>query len=200
MVQIKSELVLSELSEKNNGVLKIKDLTDLGVPKSSIYYFLKKYNYEKVGSGIYISKDAWLDRMKILQKRLKNAIFSHDTALFLFNMTDVAPSTYSMTVINGYNTRHLKNDPIRIFRTSKHLFDLGITEIETPFGNKVKVYNVERTICDLLRNRNKLDIRFIQEGLKNFIRTKNIDYRLLEEYSRKFRVSKILNTYLEILL
>lgn len=200
MALIKKIEIVKKLSKNNKGILKIKDMSDLGFSKSSIYYFLKKYNYKKIGRGIYISKDTWVDEMKILQKRLKNAIFSHDTALFLFNMTDVAPSTYSMTVINGYNTRHLKNDPVRIFRTSKHLFDLGITEIETPFGNKVKVYNVERTICDLVRNRNKLDIRFIQEGLKNFIRTKNINYRLLEDYSRKFRVSKILNTYLEILL
>ena len=70
----------------------------------------------------------------------------------------------------------------------------------TPFGHSVPVYNMERTICDIIRNRNNTEIQTFQTALKQYVKRKDKDLRLLMQYATKFRVDKILRQYLEVLL
>lgn len=68
--------------------LQIKESTNM------IFTSLQKKQLEKVGYGIYASSDSWLDPMYLLHLRLKQVIFSHETALFLHSMTDREPIHY----------------------------------------------------------------------------------------------------------
>ena len=72
--------------------------------------------------------------------------------------------------------------------------------IKKNFGNKIRVYNLERTICDILRSRNRIDIQIVSDALKKVIKIKSLDYILLSKYAKKFNVGTILNAYMEVLL
>lgn len=191
---------IEKLSEENNGVIRTSDVVKAGISKPSLAKFVADYGYEKVAMGIYLSPDVWEDRLFLLQLRCTNIIYSHDTALFLLDMTDVEPFSYTVTVKSGYNASHLRADDVKVFSIKKELFDMGVINIKTPYGNEVKVYNAERTICDLIRSRSQLDIRFLQDAIKNYVNSKDKNLHLLIEYSEKLRVSKILKKYLEVLL
>lgn len=191
---------IEKLSEENNGVIRTSDVVKAGISKPSLAKFVADYGYEKVSRGIYLSPDVWEDRLFLLQLRCPNIIYSHDTALFLLDMTDVEPFSYTVTVKSGYNTSHLRADDVKVFSIKKEIFDMGVINIKTPYGNEVKVYNAERTICDLIRSRSQLDIRFLQDAIKNYVNSKDKNLHLLIEYSEKLRVSKILKKYLEVLL
>lgn len=77
---------------------------------------------------------------------------------------------------------------------------MGVIEGETSFGNKIKVYNIERTICDILRSRNRIDIQILSDALKRVVKTKSLDYIILSEYARQFNMESILNTYMEVFI
>src|SRR5699024_9403146 len=117
----------------------------LGVPKPDFYDFIKENNYERVSHGIYASQDAWVDAMYILSLRSKQVVFSHETALFLHDLTDREPLAYSVTVKTGYNPSRLKADGINVYTVKKELYEIGSTTIQTPFGNTVQAYDMERT-------------------------------------------------------
>ena len=70
---------------------------------------------------------------------------------------------------------------------------------KTPNGNEIKTYNPERTICDILRSRNQMDIQFINEALKRYVRKKERNIDLLYSYAPQFRIQKIVRATIEVL-
>ena len=61
-------------------------------------------------------------------------------------------------------------------------------------------YNVERTICDLLRSRGRLDEETVISAIKNYAASSDKDLNLLAVYASRFRVDKVLKRYMEVLL
>jgi predicted transcriptional regulator of viral defense system len=138
--------------------------------------------------------------MASLQTRYKVAIFSHETALYLFGLTDRTPLFYSVTVPAGYNATPLKASGAKVYFVKRDLYALGLTAAKSPHDNDIKAFNLERTICDVLRSRNQIDIQLITVALKRYVNKseKNID--LLYSYARQFRIQKIVRDYIEVLL
>ena len=138
--------------------------------------------------------------MYLLHLRCAQAVFSHESALFFHDLTDREPSPYSITVKTGYNPASLQADGIKVYTIKKELHDVGIVTMNTPFGNPVPVYDMERTICDLIRSRSGIEMQTFQDALKQYAKRKNKDLRKLMRYAQMFRVGKLLRQYLEVLL
>jgi predicted transcriptional regulator of viral defense system len=153
-----------------------------------------------VDRGIYIIPTVLDDEMFNLQTRFKRGIFSHETALFIHDLTDRTPIKFSMTFPLGYNTSSLRRENVRYMRVNKEHFGIGVVWAKSPGGNRIRVYNAERTLCDLLRGRSNTDIQVLTDALKRYIRLKERDIPLLSEYARIFRVEKKLRSYLEVLV
>lgn len=184
----------------NNGIIQTSQITKLGISKPVLYQYMKENEMEQIAHGVYATKDAWVDTMYLLHLRCEQAVFSHETALFLHDLTDREPMEYEITVKTGYNPSKLKEDGIKVYTVKKELHGEGIVMMQTTFGNVVPVYNMERTICDIIRNRNNTEIQTLQTALKQYVKRKDKDLRLLMQYAVKFRVDKILRQYLEVLL
>lgn len=192
--------LLKQLNLNHGGIIQIADVTNAGIPKSYFYTYVVEKNLERVSHGIYVSKDTWIDEMYILSLRSQQAVFSHESALYLHNLTDREPLENSITVKTGYNPTKLKEDGIKVYTIKKELYHLGLTEINTPFGHMVKVYDMERTICDIVRSRRNIEIQTFQDALRSYVRRKDKNVHQLMEYANKFRIEKIMNQYLELLL
>lgn len=191
---------LERMAAANGGVLLTNAVVSAGISKPSLAEFVSRYGYERVERGVYCSPDAWRDEMYLLQLRCPKTVFSHDTALFLLDMTDQEPLRYTVTAGNGYNPSHLTADGVKVFTVKKGLFDLGVMKASTPFGHKVAVYDRERTLCDMIRSRSGMDIRSVQDALKAYAGHKGKDLHKLMEYAKLFHVDKRLEQYLEMLL
>ena len=191
---------LDMLFEQNNGIIKTAQVLEAGIVKSTFYAYAKRHGLEQVAHGIYISPDAWTDSMYLLHLRCAQAVFSHESALFLHDLTDREPSTYSITVKTGYNPSSLQADGIKVYTIKKELHGVGIITMNTPFGNPVLAYDVERTICDLIRSRSGIEMQTFQNALKQYAKLKEKDLRKLMRYAKMLRVDKLLRQYLEVLL
>lgn len=191
---------LDLLLVKSKGMIQTAQLRDLEITKTVFYRYVKDRDLEQVAHGIYASKDAWMDSMYLLHLRFGQIVFSHDTALLFHDLTDREPIEYSVTVKAGYNTSKLRSDGVKVYTVKSELVDLGLTVAQTPFDHTVPVYDMERTICDLVRSRNGIEIQVLQGAMKQYTRRKEKNLRKLMQYAAAFRVEKILRQYLEVLL
>ncbi len=192
--------LIDELIEKKKGIICTSDIVAAGISKPYFAEYAKKNSLERVSHGVYVAKDAWADSMYLLQLRFGKAIFSHETALYLHNLTDQEPLELTVTVPSGYNTTKLRELAIKAYTIKNDLHQLGLMELTNPFGNPVKVYNMERTVCDILRSRSKVEVQTFQDALKNYTKRKDKDLHRLMQYAATLHVEKILRKYLEVLL
>lgn len=192
--------VVNKLLQKNDGWITLKEVLAQGVSKYDFYALVEQARLEKVGHGIYVSDNAWPDPMYLIHLRSSQAVFSHETALFLHDMTDREPFHYSVTVRTGYNPHRLKKGGIKVYTIKKELHELGLIQVKTPFGHLVPVYDIERTLCDILRSRNGVEIQVFQDALKSYVRCKDKNLRSLMKYAEALNVNTILKTYLEVML
>ena len=191
---------IKNLIMANDGMIQTSQVMNIGISKTVFYQYVKDNDMEQISHGVYATKDTWTDAMYLVHLRCKQAVFSHETALFLHDLTDREPIEYEITVKTGYNPSKLKNDGMKVYTVKKELHGEGVVMMQTPFGHSVPVYNMERTICDIIRNRNNTEVQIFQMALKQYAKRKDKDLRLLMQYAVKFRVDRILRQYLEILL
>lgn len=191
---------LDHLLESQNGLLCTEQAMSAGITKPVFYNYVHSKELERVAHGIYLSKDAWVDSMYLLHLRFSHAVFSHETALFFHDLTDREPLQYTVTVKTGYNPTNLKEEGVQVFTIKVELHEVGLTTLQTPFGHDVPVYDMERTICDLLRSRSRIEKQAIRDALRIYASRRNKNLRTLMRYAELFRVEKILRPYLEVLL
>jgi len=188
------------LVRKQNNLLLASDLAALHIPRTYLSILEKRGEIRRVSRGIYTATDSLTDEMACIQARYKNAIFSHETALYLLGLSDRTPLAYSVTVPSGYNASSLKANGIKVFFVKSDLHMLGSIIVKSPHGNDIKTYNPERTICDILRKRSQIDIQIVNEAMKRYAAhpERNIDQ--LYRYAQEFGIQNIVRRYIEILL
>lgn len=191
---------LQALIEQSDGVLFARDIAEAGVPSIYLSEFLKAGKLERVEHGVYITPEVLEDRLFILQSCKNRIIYSHDTALYLHDLTDRDPLTYSVTVPTGYNTKRLVEDGLVVFSIKQDLYEVGVATMQTQFGRSIKAYNAERTLCDMIRSRSQMDGALLPDALKRYVRRNEKNIPLLMQYAETFRVAKLLRQYLEVLL
>ena len=191
---------IDKMVSECDGIIQTSQVTGAGIPKSVFYKYVREYNLEQISHGVYAVEDAWTDSMFLLHLRCEQAVFSHETALFFHDLTDREPSPYSITVRTGYNPSKLKADGIQVYTVKQELHSIGITTAQTPFEHLVPVYDMERTICDIIRSRSSIEIQTFQDALKQYSCRKDKNLRTLMQYAALFHVDKILRQYLEVLL
>jgi hypothetical protein len=195
----KKELLDTLLSE-NNGYLRTSEAIAAGVSKTYFFEFIHSHGLERVAQGIYMSQDAWDDGLFVIQARYPNATFSHETALYLLGHGEREPSPYSITLKTGTNSATLSKEGVKVYKIKSGLFELGLDSARTPVGHMVRIYNRERTVCDLIRSRKRIEIQEIQSAVKSYVRSKEKNIPLLMRYAKALSVEKTLRQYMEVLL
>ena len=186
---------------KEYDYLTFKDAKDHGISKYSFYQYIKDNNLEKIDRGVYIQKNNIIDELVLIYQRCPQVVFSHDEAFYFYNLSDREPLVHTFTIYSGYNTHRLKDKGnFKIYNVKRELLDLGKVLVKDNFGNEIPMYNLERTICDLVRSRNSIEIQEFTTVLKNYVKRKDKNLNLLMEYAKFFYISNIVRKYMEVLL
>ncbi len=189
-----------KMAKENNGTVTTAMVVAAGISRGNIKYLADRGRLEKSIRGVYILPEFWDDEIFNLQSRFKRGIYSHETALFLWDLTDRTPNRYHMTFPSNYNLKNPKEENIRCLQCKEGLYDLGVSEVVTPGGNMVKVYSVERTLCDILRSHSHVDIQVVTEAFKRYAARQDKNIPILSEYAKTLKVERKLRSYLEVLL
>lgn len=189
--------IIEELMKANNGYVTSKLISELGIHRMYLNIMKEKGIIEKVGNGIYIDSKEIEDSYYIFNLELPNIIYSHMTALYFHGLSIKAPNDkFDITVPNNYFNYKIKKH--NVFYVDKEIYSLGLTEVETPFGNKVRVYDIERCICDIIRSKNRMDLEQVKHAIRTYIKKKDKNINKLSEYAEKLGIKKEVIDYIEI--
>ena len=144
----------------------------------------------KMAHGIYASDDAWPDIFRQIQMQYASVIFSHESSLYLHGISEREPDPIAITVKRGYHSSSMKEYGLKIYTISPANIGIGLTVKESPTGYPVRCYNIERTLCDLLRSQRTVDYQELTNAFKAYVKRRDRDIPLLMRYGETFRVTK----------
>ena len=192
--------ILDSFLKRENGFLKASAAVSAGISRTCLGAYVRERGLERVAQGLYMSPDAWQDGMFVIQTRYPQAVFSHETALYLLNLADREPTHYTVTLKAGTNATGLTRQGVKVYKVKAELVNEGVTETQSPTGHAVKVYIPERTICDLFRSRANVEIQDLQTAIREYTRLKEKNVPLLMRYAKAFSIERIIRPYLEAFL
>ena len=193
------EKIRKMLKSSHNGVITTKQVSDSGIYRGAIKSLVEDDIVYQYGRGIYVDNSKLEDEFYLLQCKYSRGIFSHETALYLLGYSDRTPEKFTMTFPKGYNSPSIKNENIEVVRVIPENYSLGVIEMKSPSGNIIKVYNLERSLCDVLRG-SVNDVQIINPAMKKYANSKEKDINKLMKYAEQLKVRpKVLN-YMEVLL
>lgn len=196
---MKQEDIVKKYIEQRNGIVKTSELRKAGVDTITLTRLVKKGIIERIARGLYIDINTFEDTYYVFQHQCSKAIFSHETALFFHDLTDRTPIKIMSTIPSGYNTKFIKDKNYLFSYLKKELYDLGKTKVKTPYGNEVYCYDMERTICDLIRDKEKIESYQFTDAMKRYAKLKTKDINKLYKYAEKFNIKNEVRKYMEVL-
>lgn len=186
------------IAKHNSGVILASQVKELGISTKYLTELVKEKRIFHIQRGIYITEDGYVDDFFLIQHKFSKGIFSHETALFILGFSDRVPVNFTMTFKQGYSTSPLKRNGIKPVTTSKG-YDIGIEEVKRN-GMILRVYNIERTLVDLLKPRYNTDNEQFIPALKKYSVYEKRDFNLLLKYAQEFNVEEQIQKYMEVLI
>ena len=180
---------IKQIMNTNNGMISTRMIEPLNISRQYLSIMENNNDIEKVSRGIYLSPSAFEDSYFSFQQKYKKSIFSHMNALYFYGMTEEFPYNYTVTVPQSYHVDTV-NEKCNVFYVSDDIYELGIVEIETPNGNKVRTYDKERCICDIIRSKGRMDSEQVKKTIKQYMQSRDKDIAKLSEYSKKMGINK----------
>ena len=186
---------------KENIVITNKEAEKFGYTRYNLSELTKSGQLERLRPGLYQLKGKVIDDFVLISSNSNRIIFSHQTALYLHDLSDRTPSVFHISVPQGYNASHIKKryEDLQVHYVKKDLYEIGKTEIKSPQGNLIPIYDIERTICDIIIDRKKIDKQIFTDAIKRYFNSNNKNLRRLIKYSRLFKIEDEIRKYMEVL-
>ena len=188
-----------EYLKRNNGILFYRDVKEAGLSYRTYRKMIEQELLEPLGNGLYGLTDNYMDDWYLIQLRNPKGVYALDTALWLHGLSLTVPFEKTMMFPYGVNTSTIKQaqevKPV-VTRTN---FDVGIVEIERQKGQRIRIYEIERTLVECLRPVYKMDVQLIAQAFKLYFQKHSVNYQKLMYYAKLFRVTDKIYSYIEVL-
>lgn len=188
---------LLKLINKNGGTVTSAQVTNANIPQTYLSLMKEKGTLIRIKRGFYMLPDTFEDEMYVLSRSYPKGVFSHGTALYIHGMTDRTPIQYEMSFPRGYHFKK-NEDNLKIRYLMKDVFEFGIENKKSPCQNNIRVYDIEHTLCDILKA--NYDVQIINDAIKRYIKSDKCNVNKLLEYANKIKVKNKLSNYLKVLL
>ena len=191
--------ILRELAQEH-GIIQCRDAVAHGISRATLHLLAKRGEIDRVGHGFYMVGGSIADDLLAISHISSTMVFSHETALFLNGLSDRTPFFHAVTISN---TRHLSpktRQMVECHYVSPELHGIGRTLRKTMFGHDVPCYDAERTVCDIIRGRKRMDEETFISGIANYAKSKDRNLIRLAEYAKLFGIGDKVKHQLEGLL
>jgi len=195
---VKQKDEILKLASENKGVVLTKNVTEIGCSRATLAKMVKEGVLTQIQRGVYVTDEGYIDDFFLLQQIFKKGIFSHETALYLLGFSDRVPPQITMTFGFGTSTSRMKNEGIKPIMVSNN-FDVGRISLNRN-GMEIFVYEIERTLVDLLKPKYSSDFEQLIPALKKYAQYEKRDINKLFRYSKIFGVEHQMRNYMGVLL
>ncbi len=191
---------LKEIAAAHGGIIETTVAQQFGISRATLARLCADGFLARIAFGQYVLADELQDELLSLSLRSSKIIFSHETALFLHGLSDRTPSIHSLTAPSSCAPSHAIKSTCKVYYIKPELFELGKITMPSSAGNSVPCYDLERTICDIVRNRNQIGTETLLHALREYTAMVEKNLSTLHDYSKRLRIEKLLRRYLEVIL
>lgn len=198
---------LAELFLNNQGIVSTRKLNQAGISNYQIQKLLSERKITRVNRGNYLYNDFYLHDYEIISSLFPEAILYLESALLLHEYTDRIPNESKIAV-----GRNMKRDKYRLdfpkinaHYVEEDILEIGVMEIDSYLdeddqSNKIvtKLYDKDKTICDIIKHRNKIDQEVFNQAIRNYIEDNDKNLHHLYQYARKLNIVGLVETYIGV--
>lgn len=192
---------IENIVKTNNGYVSRKDIDRNRIPSIYLSRYVKKHNLIQVVRGFYAREDWIVDPYLVFQYTYPQFIYSFNSAVYLHGLGDILPNYLEVTGPFNYRPMSKNRDDVMTHTdTVDESYNLGIADIKTSLGNVVRAYDKEKTICDLIKHKDKIEFEVYVKALTRYARSKDKDINKLMRYAQIMKIENKVRDQMEIIL
>ena len=188
-----------EIINSNRSIITSKDANKKGISRTILSKMVKDKVIERIDYGIYATNKFIYDELFIFQIKHPNTVFSFNTALYLLNKTEKTPEKIDITTTRNNSLGYCKNIA-NIHRVNNEVINIGKIKVLTNTCKEVYSYNIERTIVDIISNRNSMEIELANKIIRKCIKDKDFNVNNMFQYAKKMKVYDKVKSYMEAII
>lgn len=188
---------------KNGGFASMQELKAADFHTRDIANLVKENVIDKIKPGVYrlsdysFFKDVNVSLITVCRAE-PQAVICLLSALDFYEMTDFNPSEVFYAIPHSQKKKDIIYPPVKTFYFRERFYNPGIKIIKTKYG-ELRIYNKEKTVCDMFRYRNKLGEEFAMQALKNYLGQKKKSIATLIKYAEICQVKMVMMPILKSL-
>lgn len=187
--------------KKNGGILRTSELNELGFYSRKIKKLLDSGDIIRIKRGFYELSGSIYPEEVVIARLFPNSVIFLESALMIYDYTDRIPAAWQIAVDRDSEKTQYQIDypQIKVFYMESKLLKIGVDIIRIE-GVDVKIFNRDRTICDVLRYENKLEREVFSKAIQRYVKDPKVNIRRLLEYSDIFNIKNKVQTYIGVWL
>ena len=191
-----------QMAKEHDGFIRTSQIKRENIRSEVIKMMVNEGKLEKVAHGLYSLPNTFVDEFYLLQQKCSKGIFSYGTALYFLGLSNRAPNLIHITVYSGYNVGHITktNKKIKFHYVKPVILELGKIKVQSPQGKPIYIYNAERTLCDIIKDKKYMDMQLFSDAIKLYFDWKEKNVRQLFKYARILGIEDKVHTYTEVFL
>ena len=202
MLDQKEIKILSDIFKDYDYVMTTAQLSSVKLYYRDIQRMLNEGLIEKIKRGYYHWIESYgKDEIVIINRLFPDGVLCMDTALFYYKYSDRKPAEWYITIDKNTSRQRTQVEYplIKAYRVESELLPLGETNGEID-SQKVRIYDRDRTICDVLRNMNKMDKEIFNKAIQGYVKDPKKNISNLMQYAKALRVQKRVKDIIEVWL
>ena len=165
------------------------------------YYGIRKAiengSVVRLKNGVYASVEALAGTMIDIERVVPKGVLCLFSSWAHYGLTTQIPGAFYVAVEKHRKVVVPQFPPIKLCYWEQKYYEMGVLEAEVS-GHKVRIYDLEKSVCDAIKFRNKVGLDVAAEVLKAYLARKDRNVARLMSYARQMRVENTLKGYLEI--
>ena len=150
----------------------------------------------RIRKGVYVKTSALANNMIDVERIIPNGVLCLYSAFSHYELSTQVPSATCIAIEAKRKVRLPEYPPIELFFWKPENLNFGIIQKQIS-GYIVRITDMERTVCDAVKYRNKIGLDVCGEIIDNYLKKENRNISLLHDYAKRLRVKNILTKYLE---
>lgn len=196
---MQTRISIDKLFAKAGGVLSTAQLKEAGYSYYDIKNLLEDGIIERIRHGWYrhlaLSDNEWAEVGAIIA----GGVFCLHSAAQLHELSTFVSGSYQIAIHWKKRIRLPSYPPIKLYYWKDEQYELGQVKKEVD-GVQVLVYDMEKTVCDFLKARNKLGLEAAKEVANNYVDHPDRDLNKLMRYAQALGISSVARQYFELLV
>lgn len=187
---------ITEIIEAQGGVVNIDDLAGRAEYKR-VLRAVERGELVRLRQGVYAEPTALLNTMIDVERIVPGGVVCLYNAWAYHQLSVTVPPAFCVAIEAKRKVSIPATLPIQLYYWKRENLEIGVSTANVS-GHNVKITDLERSVCDAVKYRNKIGLDISSEVIRNYLKRPSKNLSRLMEYAKQLRVANVLKNYLEI--